>query len=657
MARNTTSKSSLDKLLILSERYPSEQEALTEIINLKAICNLPKGTEHFISDLHGEYETFRHIINSASGVIHQKVDILYKNLLCNDERAALATLIYYPEEKLDQIKEQKLNSEEWYRTTLNRLIEVCRLVASKYTRSKVRKATAPDFSYIIEELLHNNYNDKNKTYYYTNIIDTIIQVKRANAFIIALCNTIKRLIVDHLHIVGDIFDRGPRADIIMDYIVKHHSIDIQWGNHDIVWMGAAAGSEACIASVLSNSIVYNNLEFIEEGYGINLRKLALFATDTYRDTDVSSFVPKKSVQKDMKDKDILLIARMHKAISIIKYKLEGQLIKRNPEFGLDDRLLLDKIDYEKKSVCINNEMYPLKDVDFPTVDRNNPYDLNDEEAELVCQLKSSFLHSEKLQRHVKFLYTHGNIYKCYNSNLLIHGCVPMHDDGSFMSFTVHGKQYEGKEFLDFAEKIVRDGYFAKKNSAEKKFGEDFIWYMWCGKNSPLFAKDKMATFERLLVDDKSTWVETKNAYYSYSQNESDCDRILNEFGLDSQHSHIINGHVPVRCKDGEQPVRANGKLIVIDGGFCKAYQPTTGIAGYTLIYNSYELRLCEHEPFNGTENAIKNNVDISSTSVVSEKASNRIRVGQTDKGKQILNQVKNLEMLLRSYDNDIIPEI
>ncbi len=656
MARNTISKNNLDKLLILSESYPNVQEALTEIINLKAICNLPKSTEHFISDLHGEYETFRHIINSASGVIHQKVDMLYKNLLCNDERAALATLIYYPKEKLDQIKEQKSNSEEWYRTTLNRLIEVCRLVASKYTRSKVRKATPQDFSYIIEELLHNNYNDKNKNYYYTNIIDTIIQVKRADAFIIALCNTIKRLIVDHLHIVGDIFDRGPRADIIMDHIEKHHSIDIQWGNHDIVWMGAAAGSEACIASVLSNSIVYNNLEFIEEGYGINLRKLALFATDTYRNTDVSSFAPKKSVQKDMKEKDILLIARMHKAISIIKFKLEGQLIMRNPEFGLDDRLLLDKIDYEKKTVCINNEIYPMKDVDFPTVDRDNPYALNEEETELVCQLKSSFLHSEKLQRHIKFLYTHGNIYKCYNSNLLIHGCVPMYDDGTFMSFTVHGKQYEGKKFLDFAEKIIRDGYFAKKNSAEKKFGEDFLWYMWCGKNSPLFAKDKMATFERILVDDKSTWVETKNAYYNYSQNESDCDRIFDEFGLDTQHSHIINGHVPVKCKDGEQSVRANGKLIVIDGGFCKAYQPITGIAGYTLIYNSYELRLCEHEPFNGTENAIKNNVDISSTSVVSEKASHRIRVGQTDTGKQILNQVKNLEMLLYAYDNNIIPE-
>lgn len=656
MARNTISKNNLDKLLILSERYPNVQAASTEIINLKAICNLPKGTEHFISDLHGEYETFRHIINSASGVIHQKVDMLYKNLLCNDERAALATLIYYPEEKLDQIIEQRINTEEWYRTTLNRLIEVCRLVASKYTRSKVRKATPPDFSYIIEELLHNNYNDKNKTYYYTNIIDTIIKIKRANAFIIALCNTIKRLIVDHLHIVGDIFDRGPRADIIMDYIVKHHSIDIQWGNHDIVWMGAAAGSEACIASVLSTSIVYNNLEFIEEGYGINLRKLALFAADTYRDTDVTCFVPKESVRKDMKEKDILLIARMHKAISIIKYKLEGQLIKRNPEFGLEDRLLLDKINYEKKSVCINNKMYQMKDVNFPTVNKNDPYALSEEEIELMCQLKSSFLHSEKLQRHIKFLYTHGNIYKCYNSNLLIHGCIPMNEDGSFMSFTVHGKKYTGKKFLDFAEKIARDGYFAKKNSVEKFFGEDFLWYLWCGKNSPLFAKDKMATFERLLVNDETTWAETKNPYYDYSQNENDCNRILEEFKLDTRHSHIINGHMPVRCKDGEQPVRADGKLIVIDGGFCKAYQPTTGIAGYTLIYNSYELRLCEHEPFNGTENAIKNNDDISVTSVVSEKASNRIRVGQTDKGKQILNQVKTLELLLNAYNKGIIPE-
>ena len=657
MSKNTVTKNEIDKAKFLADKYPTIQAASTEIINLRAICNLPKGTEHFISDLHGEYETFRHIINSASGVIRQKVDLLYKNILCSNERSLLSTLIYYPEEKLEQIDIDGFNTEEWYRTTLNRLIEVCRLVASKYTRSKVRKALPKDFAYIIEELLHNNYNDKNKTYYYTNIIDTIIKINRADAFIIALCNTIKRLIVDHLHIVGDIFDRGSRADIIMDYITQHHSIDIQWGNHDIVWMGAAAGCDACIVSVLSTSIVYNNLEFIEEGYGINLRKLAIFAADTYRNTDVTCFMPKSSVLSSIKkEKEVLLIAQMHKAISIIKYKLEGQIIKRNPDFDMNDRLLLDKINYENKTVTINGTEYPLKDTDFPTINKNSPYDLTEDELELVEQLRSAFLHSEKLQRHILFLYNHGSIYKCYNSHLLLHGCLPMNDDGSFMTFTFGEQKYTGKEFMDFSEKIARDAYFAKKHSDKKKFGQDFIWFLWCGKNSPLFAKDKMATFERLLVDDASTCIETKNPYYTLTQNENVCKRILDEFGLNYKYSHIINGHVPVRCKDGELPVKANGRLIVIDGGFCKAYQPTTGIAGYTLIYNSYELRLCEHKPFDGTRKAINNNHDISSTSVVSEKASTRIRVGQTDKGQEILSNIKDLEILLSAYRNGFIKE-
>lgn len=648
----------LGKLNLLAEKYPNIQDASTELINLQAISNLPKGTEHFISDLHGEYETFKHIINNASGAIKDKVDLLYGNVISKSERAQLATLIYYPEEKLKEVKTEGSNTEEWYRITLNRLIAVCKLAATKYTRSKVRKALPEDFAYILEELLHNSYSDPNKSYYYTNIINTIIKIDRADAFIETLCNTIKRLVVDHLHVLGDVFDRGSRPDLILDSLMNHHSLDIQWGNHDAIWMAAAAGSEACIATALNNSISYNNLEFLEEGYGINLRPLALFASETYNNVDVSCFAPKgdKSNYENCTEKDLLMTARMYKAIAIMKLKLEGQIIQRNPEFAMKERLLLDKIDYKNKTVEVEGKIYVMKDVDFPTVDPNDPYSLTQEEQELMQQLKSAFLHSEKLQKHVKFLYEKGSTYRCFNDNLLTHGCIPLNDDGSLMEFNTKNGKFSGKQLFDFIEKVSRDAYFETDDLEKRAYGQDILWFLWCGKDSPLFGKNKMTTFERLFIEDKTTWEEAKNPYYVFSKKERTCINLLKEFGLNKGYCHIINGHVPVKSKDGEKPVKANGRLILIDGGFCKAYQKTTGIAGYTLIYNSFGMKLCSHEPFEGTLNAIKNNTDIYSTSVVSEQARARISVGETDIGAEILKTIKDLEELLVAYRSGLIKE-
>lgn len=648
----------LGRLELLAEKYPTVQSASTELINLQAISSLPKGTEHFISDLHGEYETFKHIMNNASGAIREKVDLIYGNILPSEERAKLSTLIYYPREKLQEIAQEKLNTNEWYKITLNRLVEVCKLVASKYTRSKVRKALPEDFAYIIDELLHNSYHDPNKAFYYSNIILTIIKTNRADAFIVAICDTIKKLVVDHLHILGDIFDRGPRPDLILDSIMTHHSLDIQWGNHDVIWMGAACGSDACIAVVLNNSILYNNLEFLEEGYGINLRPLALFAEETYKDADIKCFMPRNTnfIYQNCTEKELINAARMHKAIAVMRFKLEGQIIKRNPLFAMDSRLLLDKIDYKEKTVDINGKICNIEDIDFPTVDKNNPYELSKEEERLIGQLRSAFLHSDKLQKHIKFLYDKGNLYKIYNKNLLLHGCVPLNPDGTMVEFKIGGKKLSGQEFLDYAESVARDAYFAEEGSKEKEFGKDLLWFLWCGKNSPLFGKDKMTTFERLLIKDKELWHEEKNAYYTLSKREKVCVSLLKAFGINKEYSHIINGHVPVRCKDGEKPVRANGRLIVIDGGFCRAYQPTTGIAGYTLIYNSFGMRLCSHEPFEGTKKAIKENTDIYSTSVVSERVKERITVGETDVGKQLLSTIKDLEVLLAAYRLGTIKE-
>lgn len=653
-----TSTPSLRYLQMLSRQYPTVQAASTEIVNLRAILNLPKGTEHFISDVHGEYEAFLHILNSASGVVREKVDELFSASVSKADRDELVTLIYYPAEKLEEIQRGGVDLEEWYRITLHRLIDVCRLVTSKYTRSKVRKAMPRDYAYIIDELLNTNYEIHNKREYYENIITTIIDIDRAGDFIVAVCHLIKRMVADHLHVVGDVFDRGPRADIIMDSLLEHHSVDIQWGNHDVLWMGAATGSRTLVATVLSNSIHYNNLEVIETGYGISLRPLALFANEIYRDTDCSCFAAKLGEDAvKYNEKDILLAAKMHKAITIILFKLEGQKILRNPGFGMDDRLLLDKIDYQNQSIFISGKNYHLEDVDFPTVNRLDPYALSTEEEEVIGQLTKSFRHSEKLQRHVRFLYSKGGLYKVYNGNLLLHGCIPMTGDGRMQDFTIGTESpLHGKAFLEYAETVARHGYYAGPGSPERQFGMDFLWFLWAGKDSPLFGRERMTTFERRLIRDEGAWTEEKNAYYHHYHDPKVCEALLAEFGLTGSHCHIINGHMPVKSKKGESPIKGGGKLIVIDGGFCRAYQPTTGIAGYTLISNSECLRIVSHKPFDGKEMAIGKDKDISSSSDIFERMDQRIKISQTDVGVELQRQVEDLKDLLRAYRSGAVKE-
>ena len=649
---------SLRYLQMLSRQYPTVQAASSEIINLQAILNLPKGTEHFISDVHGEYEAFLHIMNSASGVVREKVDELFSSSVSKAERDQLATLIYYPEEKLARVAKETEDMEEWYRITLHRLIDICRMVTSKYTRSKVRKAMPKEYAYIIDELINTNYEYHNKRSNYENIISTIIDIDRAEDFIVAVCELIKRMVVDHLHIVGDMFDRGPRADIIMDYLTEYHSVDIQWGNHDVLWMGAATGSRTLVATVLSNSIHYNNLEVIETGYGISLRPLALFANEFYKDVDCSCFKAKFAGDdaNNYTEKDKALAARMHKAITIILFKLEGQKILRHPEFGMEDRLLLDKIDYEKKSITINGVEYQLSDTDFPTVDRSNPYELSPEEDEVINQLTNSFQRSEKLQRHVRFLYSKGGLYKIYNGNLLLHGCIPLTPEGDLLTFRADGKTLSGRAFLDYAEAVARQGYYAKPGSEERQYGMDYLWFLWCGRGSPVFGRDRMTTFERRLIKDESSWAEPKNAYYTFYNDPAVCERLLREFGLEGPHCHIINGHVPVKSRKGESPIKGGGKLIVIDGGFCRAYQPTTGIAGYTLIYNSESMRIVSHEPFEGRENAIRENRDILSSSVVFERMDDKVKIRSTDIGSELQRQVDDLKALLAAYRSGLVKE-
>lgn len=657
--KEQTETPSLRYLEMLSRQYPTVQAASTEIVNLQAILNLPKGTEHFISDVHGEYEAFLHILNSASGVVREKVDEVLAASVSKADRDELVTLIYYPAEKLEEVQRLSDDMEEWYRITLHRLIDVCRLVTSKYTRSKVRKAEPPEYAYIIDELLNTNYEFHNKREYYENIISTIIDIDRAGDFVVAVCQLIKRMVVDHLHVVGDVFDRGPRADIIMDSLLDYHSVDIQWGNHDVLWMGAATGSRTLVATVLSNSIHYNNLEVIETGYGISLRPLALFANEVYRDTDCSCFAAKLEEDDAVKynEKDILLAARMHKAITVILFKLEGQKILRNPGFGMEERLLLDKIDYEHRSIVIDGKTYQLEDVDFPTVDRARPYDLSPEEEAVMAQLTKSFRHSEKLQRHVRFLYSKGGLYKAYNGNLLLHGCVPMTEDGRMMEFTIGSeKPLTGRAFLDHAEAVARQGYYAGPDSPERQFGMDFLWFLWAGKDSPLFGRARMTTFERRLIKDESSWVEEKNPYYKHYNDPKVCEGLLAEFGLSGPHCHIINGHMPVKSKKGESPIKGGGRLVVIDGGFCRAYQPTTGIAGYTLISNSECLRIVSHKPFDGKEKAIRKNKDISSSSVIFERMDKRIKISETDIGIELRRQADDLKALLHAYKSGTVKE-
>lgn len=643
-------------LELLSHTFPTISSASTEIINLEAILNLPKGTEHFLTDIHGEYEAFQHVLKNASGVIKRKVNDIFGNTLRESEKKDLCTLIYYPEQKIEIALSREDDIDDWYKITLHQLIQVCRNVSSKYTRSKVRKSLPTDFSYIIEELLHESQVRPNKHDYFNGIITTIIAIGRAKEFIIAICNVIQRLTIDTLHIVGDIYDRGPGAHIIMDTLCNYHSFDIQWGNHDILWMGAAAGNESCIANVVRICTRYANLETLEDGYGINLLPLATFAMEVYKDDPCKSFMPKVSKDNPYKEKQLKLMAQMHKAISIIQFKLEGEIVKNHPEFNLNHRQLLEKINFENYTINLNGVEYKLNDTNFPTINVKNPYKLTDEEKELVNRLTSSFINSEKLERHIRCLYSKGSLYLKYNSNLLYHASIPMDIDGNFKSVTIEGKAYSGKSLLDRIDRIAREAYFNKRNTCKKKYAIDYMWYLWCGEDSPLFDKDKMATFERYFIDDKQSHKEVKGHYYTIMDNEEICDKILTEFGLNPASSHIINGHIPVKTLKGENPIKANGKLLVIDGGFSKAYQPETGIAGYTLIYNSYGLQLIQHEPFESAQNAIEQGMDIISTTFIVERTAKRMQVRDTDIGKELINQIDDLQNLLVAYRKGLIKE-
>ena len=611
-------------LELLAEKYPTEQAVCREIINLKAILGLPKGTEHFMSDLHGEYEAFCHILNNCSGVIREKVDLLFEETLSDIDREEICTLIYYPVEKLEMMK------KEWYRVILGELIEIARLLSSKYTRSKVRKAMPDEYAYILDELIHvQKDEDDNQVAYHQNIIDTLLELDSADAFIEVLAALIKRLAVDHLHIVGDIFDRGPCADRIMDLLMNYHSLDIEWGNHDILWMGAAAGSEACIATVIRNNLKYHNIRILENSYGISLRDLTLFAEKLYPDTE-----PMEAALK---------------AISVLLFKLEGQVILRNPDYQMTDKLLLHQVNVQNHTVCIAGTDYEICEETFPTVsfDPSNPevsYELTVEEKQVMEGLRMAFVGSVRLRQHMDFLYQKGSMYRIFNGNLLFHGCVPLDESGNLEGVVFHQKRYRGRDYLDYAERIARRAW--SKDATQKEL--DFMWYLWCGRKSPLSGRN-IKTFERTYVKDESTWHEASNPYYQYYEQEKICNMILHEFNLYSDRSHIINGHTPVRTSRGEHPVRANGRLMVIDGGFCKSYHKTTGIAGYTLIFNSHGIRIKSHQPFQSVYAALTENKDIESRSELVETERERLMVRNTDTGKKILEDIKGLKMLLQAY--------
>lgn len=644
-------------LQLLARSFPTIADASTEIINLEAILNLPKGTEHFLSDLHGEYQAFNHVLKNASGAIKRKVNEIFSNTLRDTEKKELCTLIYYPEQKLELVKLKETDLEDWYLITLNQLVRVCRNVSSKYTRSKVRKALPKEFSYIIQELLHESSVEPNKSAYVDQIISTIISTGRANDFIIAMCNLIQRLTIDLLHIIGDIYDRGPGAHIIMDTLCDYHNIDIQWGNHDILWMGAAAGNLGSIANVIRMCMRYGNLTTLEDGYGINLLPLATFAMEVYGDDPCDLFVPRLNVSDTSFDeKTVRLISQMHKAITIIQFKLEGEIIRRRPEFDMDDRLLLHRIDLSRGTIKINGKEYELKDKNWPTINSKDPYALSLEEEDLMLRIQHSFQVSDKLKKHMYCLFRHGSMYQVCNSNLLFHASVPLNEDGSLKDICIEGQLYRGKALLDKVEQLVRTAYFDPEDTPEKQFAMDYIWYLWGGKNSPLFDKSRMATFERCFINDKSIQKEEKGAYYTLREEEVVCDMLLDEFGVLGVHRHIINGHVPVRSIQGENPIKANGKLLVIDGGFSKAYHPETGIAGYTLVYHSRGFQLVQHEPFLSTEQAIKEGRDIRSTTIVVELNSHRQMVKDTDKGGDLQRQIHDLEKLLYAYRNGFIKE-
>ena len=637
----------------MSELYPTIAKASTEIINLQAILNLPKGTEHYITDIHGEYEAFSHVLKNGSGSVRRKIDQVFGHTMSQQEKKSLATLIYYPREKMALEKKKEPDMEEWYKITLYRLIEVCKKTASKYTRSKVRKALPEDFAYVIEELITERSDVTDKESYYEQIIQTIIAIGRAEEFIVALCELIQRLVIDHLHILGDIYDRGPGPHQIMDKLTTYHSLDIQWGNHDILWMGAASGQSSCIATVMRICARYGNLDILEDGYGINLLPMATFAMTYYKDDPCTCFKIKGTNRLNPVEQE--LNKKMHKAITVIQFKLEGKLLMRRREFGMADRALLDDIDYTEGTIKIGYQTYNMLDNNFPTIDPENPYELSREEREVVDRLVFAFVNCEKLQKHMQFLLKKGSMYKIYNRNLLYHGCIPMNEDGSFKEVSVYGKTYKGKALYDVLDSYVRKAFVAV-NEEEREKGRDILWFIWSSPNSPLFGKDKMATFERYFLEDKETHVEKKNPYYSFLEDEEVADSILEEFQVTGDCRHIINGHVPVHHTAGESPIKCKGKILVIDGGFSKAYQKETGIAGYTLIYNSWGMILAAHEPFTSTSDAISKESDILSDRILVKRTTQRKTVGETDTGMKLKERIAELEELLEAYRNGLLIE-
>ena len=642
-------------LQLLSQTFPTAEAASTEIINLKAILNLPKGTEHFMADIHGEHEAFLHILRNASGNIKRKVRELYQEEISEEEIRELCTLIYYPEKKLEIIKAQEEDMSSFYETTLKRLIPICREVSSKYTRSRVRKALPHEYAYIIEELLHSTPNERNKQAYWDAILESIVETGQSDSFIIAICYVIQQLSVDQLHILGDVFDRGPGAHIIMDHLLTHKHFDIQWGNHDALWMGAAAGNDACIANVLRLSLRFANMATLEDGYGINLLPLATFAMETYGDDPCRLFQPKLDTrQTGLSKKQIKLIAQMHKAITILQFKLEGQLIDQRPEWKMADRKVLDYTDFEKGVYIVDGTEHELLDTNFPTIDPSNPYALTPDEQALVEKLHHSFRISAKLQKHIKCLLQNGCMYAICNSNLLFHASIPLNADGTLREVELLGKRYSGRALMHKIGMVVRSAFNTDTPKKRLQFAKDYFWYLWCGKDSPLFDKSKMTTFERYFIADKELHKEEKGHYYLMRDNAKVCDDVLDAFGVDGEHRHIINGHVPVHVSRGENPIKAEGRLMVIDGGFAEAYHTTTGIAGYTLVYHSRGFELIQHEPFKNTKEAIRQGTDIKSSTQIVEMTGQRMMVRDTDTGRHLTEQIKELEELLYAYRHGMI---
>lgn len=643
-------------LELLSKQYPNIVNASTEIIKLKALLNLPKETDHFVSDIHGEYEQFFHVMRSGSGAVRNKIEDVFGNTLSAREKKSLAALICYPEEKIKQMQLELGRDDllDWYKVSLYRLIAVCKEISAKYTRGRLHESFDPVYKDILIELLSENNRVPQKELYYDEMLDTIIRIDRAKDYIVAMSRSIQSFSVTRLHIIGDIFDRGPGPDRVLDYLMQHKNVDIQWGNHDIVWMGAASGHAACIANVIRLCARYNNLSVLEDAYGINLIPLASFAIEKYKDDPCKCFGIHSTEQIDSREKSLNM--KMHKAIAIIQFKLEGQVIRNRPEFDMDSRMLLDKIDYDKGTIMIEGKEYELLDHHFPTIDPEDPYALSPEEEQVMERLKLNFKNCDKLQDHVKFLFNKGSLYLCHNNYLLYHGCVPLEEDGSFRKVTINKKKYSGKGLYDILEYYARKGYYAEDDTELHELGKDMMWYTWSNENSPVYGKEKMATFERYFVADKAVQKERKDNYYSLLDHEDVVDRILVAFGADPEKGLIINGHMPVHTTQGESPVKCNGRALIIDGGFSKAYQPTTGIAGYTLIYNSRGLRLVSHEPFTSLEDVIQKEIDVHSSEVIRDFGSHRERISDTAEGKEIQEKIQDLEELLQAYRTGLILE-